>query len=386
MNKQDVVIVEAKRTATGKFFGGLKDKNSVALATELVKKSLADLDLDKNQIDQVIMGSVLQTGIKQNLARQVQLGAGLPDSGTAMTINQVCGSSLKAIRLAQSAILMGDADVVIAGGSESMSNAPFFARRSDKMDFDHDNIADTLFYDGLNDPFHDYPMGVTAENLNDKFGVTREQLDEFAVKSQHKAAQATANGNFDQEIIPINGVKQDELIRPNTNMDVLSQLKAVYKDNGSVTAGNTSPLSDGASMAVLMTAAKAHELVLKPLVKITGYQEVGYHPELMGYTPTIAIQKLLAKKQQTVQDIDLFEVNEAFATQAVILQDKLNIPDDKFNISGGALALGHALGSSGTRIVTTLINNLRRTNSKTGIAALCIGGGQGIALEIETLS
>ncbi|MBA1434785.1 thiolase family protein [Bombilactobacillus bombi] len=385
MTEEQVVIVAAYRTPTGKFWGQLQPLNSVQLASRLVQAMFKQLEFSPQIIDQVILGNVLATGAGQNLARQVQINTGLPQSGTAMTINQVCGSSLKALRLAQAALLMGDSQAVLAGGVESMSNAVAFAPRTAKNEFQITAWQDSLQEDGLKDAFGHYAMGKTAENLAQKYHITRQQQDQYACQSQQRAALAAKQGWFNKEILPINDLQLDEPVRPNTNLEVLGQLSSVYQANGSVTAGNSSPLSDGASALILMTESKAQALGIKPLARICGYQEVGYRPDLMGYTPVIALQKLLEQKHQQVSDIDLFEVNEAFAAQALVVQQKLQINNDKYNISGGALALGHALGSSGSRIVTTLVHNLQRRRQQYGIAALCIGGGQGIALEVENL-
>lgn len=385
MNLNEIVITAAYRTPTGKFQGSLKDLTAVQLATQLCQQILVKEKIAPQLIQQVILGSVLTAGGGQNIARQVQLDAGLDVAGTAMTINQVCGSGLKAVRLAQSALMLGDAQVVLAGGVESMSQAPAVAARLTKQDFAVDDWQDTLFNDGLTDAFSQQPMGITAENLNRKYHLTRQQLDHFALQSQQKAAQAQAAGWFDEEILPITELLADETVRPQTTLAALQQLSPAFQAEGLVTPGNASPLSDGASLLVLTTTNTARINHWQPLAKITAYQEVGYQPQLMGYAPVIAIQKLLAQKQQTVAEIDLFEVNEAFSSQALLVQQELQIADSQYNITGGALALGHPLGSSGARILTTLIHNLQRTHQHRGIAALCIGGGQAVALEVENL-
>ena len=385
LDGSDVVITSAYRTPTGKFRGSLSDVNAVDMASRLVFAALERDHIASKCVDQMILGNVLSAGLGQNVARQVQINAGLSVDGTAMTVNQVCGSGLKAVRLAQSAVLLGDARVAIAGGVESMSGAPAFAPRTGKKTFDTDGWRDTLFNDGLNDAFEDYAMGVTAENLNRMFHLRRAQLDEYALDSQRKAAQAWQAGWFDEEVLPVNELAIDEVMRPQSTLEILSGLPPVYQQNGMVTAGNTSPLSDGASMVAVTTARTAAELGLMPLVRITGYCEAGYQPGLMGYTPILAIRRLLDRCGQNIGDIDLFEVNEAVASQAIVVRQELGIDPDIYNISGGALALGHALGSSGTRILTTLIHNLRRTGARIGVAALCIGGGQAIAMEVENL-
>ncbi|WEV52705.1 thiolase family protein [Bifidobacterium sp. ESL0798] len=381
----DVVIAASWRTATGRFRGALSDMSAVDMATDLTKRGLRRSGLSADIFDQVILGNVLGTGLKQNVARQVQLGAGMPMSGTAMTVNQVCGSGLKAVRLAQSAVMMGDADVVLAGGTESMSNAAAFARRIGKNEFDVDHWHDTLHYDALNDAFGDYAMGVTAENLAQHFGVRRDELDRYAFDSQRKADVAWNAGCFDGEVLPVGGLERDETMRPGTTLEGLAKLRPVYRSDGMVTAGNASPLSDGAAVTVVTTAGKAHELGLTAQAVIRGYAEVGYRPDQMGYATIPAIEKLLERCGQEVSDIDLYEVNEAFATQAWLTREVLGIDPGRYNISGGALALGHALGASGARILTTLVHNLRRTGKRFGIAALCVGGGQGVAMEVENI-
>ncbi|WEV69089.1 thiolase family protein [Bifidobacterium sp. ESL0775] len=385
INDDDVVIAASWRTGTGRFRGALSGMSAVEMATDLVKRGLKRSSLSAEIFDQVILGNVLGTGSKQNVARQVQLGAGMPITGTAMSVNQVCGSGLKAIRLAQSAIAMGDADVVLAGGAESMSNATAFARRTGKNEFDLDHWHDTLHYDALNDAFGDYAMGVTAENLAKRFGVGREALDRYAVESQRKAAVAWNAGYFEDEVLPVGGLERDETMRPGTTVEALSKLKPVYESDGMVTAGNTSPLSDGAAVMVVTTAGKARELGLKAQAVIRGYAEVGYRPDQMGYATIPAVKKVLERCRQRVADIDLYEVNEAFATQAWLTREQLGINPERYNISGGALALGHALGASGARILTTLVHNLQRTGKALGVAALCVGGGQGVAMEVENI-
>ena len=381
-----VVIASAYRTPTGKFRGALSELNAVDMASRLVRRVVAKDDIETQDIDQVILGNVLSTGLGQNIARQVQINAGLPMRGTAMSVNQVCGSGLKAVRLAQAAVLLGDARMVIAGGVESMSGAPAFAARQGKHAFDVDHWQDTLFHDGLNDAFEDYAMGVTAENLNRLFHLTRAQLDRYALDSQRKAAATWRAGGFDEEIIAVNGLDHDEVMRPQSDMASLAALPPAYDEDGKVTAGNTSPLSDGASMVIVTTGGEAHRQGLQPLARITGYCETGYRPGLMGYTPVLAIQRLLERLDQQISDIDLYEVNEAFASQSLVVQQELGIDPDRYNICGGALALGHALGSSGTRILTTLVHALRRSGKRLGVAALCVGGGQAVAMEVERLS
>ncbi|WEV72187.1 thiolase family protein [Bifidobacterium sp. ESL0790] len=384
-NENDVVIAAARRTPTGKFQGKLSVLDAVELATGLTKRMLDEANVAPEAVDQVVLGNVLATGLKQNVARQVQLKTGMPQHGTAMVVNQVCGSGLKAVRLAQSAIMMGDANVVVAGGVESMSRAPAYAPRVGKNEFDTDHWRDTLHHDALNDAFGGYAMGVTAENLNARFGVTRQRLDEYACQSQRKADEAWRNGYFSDEVIAVNDLQSDETMRPGTTMEALAGLRPAYESDGLVTAGNSSPLSDGAAVMAVTTMRRARDLGLEPLVAIRGYAEVGYRPDQMGYATIPAIRKVLERQGQSVGDIDLFEVNEAFATQALLTREQLGIDENRYNISGGALALGHALGASGARILTTLIHNLRRTGAALGVASLCVGGGQGIAMEVENI-
>ncbi|GKQ43113.1 hypothetical protein RD055328_10360 [Companilactobacillus sp. RD055328] len=373
-----IVIVDAKRTPIGKFFGSLSKYSSVDLATKLVTKMLETNKINKNDINQVIMGNVLPTGNGQNIARQVALNSGLNQSSTAMTINQVCGSGLKAIRLGQFALQAGDAKVVIVGGTESMSNAPYFNRRTGKLEHDDSN-EDSLFTDGLNDAFSHSAMGITAENVASKYQISRQAQDQFAYSSHQKASKA----DFSNEIIPIDGLTEDESIRPGTTIDKLATLKTTFKEDGTVTAGNSSPLNDGASALILTTKKYADEHGLEYLAEIDEYFECGVDPNYMGYAPYDAISGLINRSDSNINDYDLFEINEAFASQSVAVVENLGISNDKVNIKGGALALGHPLGASGARIVTTLINNLKDENKKRGIASLCIGGGMGIALSIK---
>ncbi|MDY3126221.1 thiolase family protein [Bifidobacterium mongoliense] len=383
LHDQGIVIAAAYRSPTGRFRGSLASLDAVALASALVQEALQRTGVDRGAVDQVILGNVLSTGLGQNVARQVQINAGLPIEGTAMTVNQVCGSGLKAVRLAQTAVLMGDARVALAGGVESMSGAPAFAARRGKHDFDTAHWRDTLTNDGLNDAFGDYAMGVTAENLNRLFHLDRIRLDRYALDSQRKAAAARRHGWFDEEIVPINGLDYDEVMRSDSSLEALGALPPAFGEGGLVTAGNASPLSDGASMVLVTTLAESTRLGLEPLARISGYAETGYRPGLMGYTPVLAIRRLLERLGQQVSDVDLFEVNEAFASQALVVRQELGIDEERYNVSGGALALGHALGSSGTRILTTLLHVMRRTDSHRGVAALCIGGGQAVAMEVE---
>ncbi|MGR3741458.1 thiolase family protein [Companilactobacillus sp. DQM5] len=373
-----VVILDAKRTPIGKFFGGLSDFSSEELATKLITKMLENSKLNIKDINQVILGSVLQAGGGQNIARQVAINSGLGNETTAMTINQVCGSGLKAIRLGQFALQSGDAKVVIAGGTESMSNAPFLNKRIGKLEHDNSEI-DSLFNDGLFDAFKDIHMGITAENVAEKYSIDRQAQDEFAYNSHMKAK----NADFSNEILTINDLKSDESIRPNTSLEKLSTLKTSFNEEGTVTAGNSSPINDGASALILTTKKYAEENNLDYIAEIEDYFEYGTDPDYMGYAPYYAINGLLKKTNKNISDYDLFEINEAFASQSFAIVRDLKIDENKVNIKGGALALGHPLGASGARIVITLINNLKENNKENGIASLCIGGGMGIAMSLK---
>ncbi|WCG36111.1 thiolase family protein [Companilactobacillus farciminis] len=379
-----IVIIDAKRTAIGKFRGQFADMTAVQLGTQLVSKLLKKNHLDPKLVDQFIFGNVYQTGMGQNTARQIELNAGGRVDATAMTINQVCGSGMKAIYEGISAITMGNADIVVSGGVESMSNAPFYAPRTGKMEVSP-KLSDALFNDGLNDAFSHLPMGLTAENVAKKYHVTREQQDEFAYQSHQRAFNA--KDKLAQEIIPIevNGeeITTDQSVRPTTTLEQMGNLRTVFDKKGTVTAGNSSPINDGAAALILMRASRAKELGLDYVAQITGYTEVGIDPNYMGYAPYYAIKKYFKRYQTDLADYDLFEVNEAFAAQAVAVGRDLEIPNDKLNIYGGAIALGHPLGATGTRMIATLINSLKQENKTTGLASLCIGGGMGMAMGVK---
>ncbi|MFB5926293.1 acetyl-CoA C-acetyltransferase [Latilactobacillus sakei] len=389
---KEVVIMSAKRTPIGKFGGQLASLTAVDLGTIAAKAAIQAAGIEADQIDQAIFGNVLQAGSGQNVARQIALNSGLAQTSVAMTVNEVCGSGLKAIRLAQSAIVMGDADVVLVGGTESMSQAPYLnkgMRFGSK--FGDQTVVDSISSEGLNDAFTNKPMGITAENVAAKYGITRLMQDTFALESHQKAAKATQAGWFDAEIVPVTvqqrratfEVSQDEGIRPDTTLETMGKLRPAFQADGTVTAANASGINDGASAMIVMSKEKAEALGLIYQATLVGYQEVGMDPNYMGYTPVPAIQQLLAKQDQTVANIDLFEINEAFAASSVAVQNGLALDTAKVNVAGGAVALGHPIGASGTRIMTTLLHQLKRTNKTTGVASLCIGGGLGIAYEIQ---
>ncbi len=389
---QKVFIIGAKRTPIGKFNGRLRQFTAVQLATIAAKATIASSKINPDSIDQVIFGNAIQGGNGQNVARQIELNSGIPNSSTAFTVNQVCGSGLKSIHLANNAIKMQEANVILAGGTESMSNVPYldFERRRPKK-FGSYEIVDGLEKDGLLDAFSNKPMGITAENVAERFGITRSQMDSFAYRSHKKAIQAVKKGTFSKEIVPIKIrnkgksiiMDQDEGIRFDTSLEKIANLKPAFKNKGKVTPGNAASLNDGASAVLLASAEAIKEHSLTPKAEIFGYSEAGVDPQIMGYAPYYAIKKLLTKLKLKIEDIDLFEINEAFASQVIAVTKDLNIPLEKVNISGGAIALGHPLGDSGARIVATLINNLKLTHKKVGIASLCMGGGIGAAVAIK---
>ncbi|CAI2607829.1 atoB Acetyl-CoA acetyltransferase [Apilactobacillus apinorum] len=391
-NMEKVIIAAAKRTPIGKMNGALANFSSVDLGTIVTKAVIEQAGIKPSDVNQVVFGNVIQAGAGQNIARQIEIKSGIPYCSTANTVNQVCGSGLKAVRNAQAAIAMGDADVIVAGGVESMSNAPFLnmnVRGGHK--FGDVTLIDSLNHDALTDAFNHQPMGITAENVAEKFNVSREQQDQFAYQSHMRAANAFDNGFFDKEIVPIEIktkkdsyiMKQDENIRRDTSVEILNKLRPAFKENGSVTAGNAASLNDGASALLLMSESAAKRLNVTPLAVIDGYAEAGCDPDYMGYAPYDATKALFNKLNLSMEDIDLVELNEAFAAQVLAVANDYNIDMDKLNISGGAIAMGHPLGDSGARIVGSLIYNLQRTNHKNGLATICIGGGMGMAMKIS---
>lgn len=385
---KDIYIVGAKRTPFGKYRGFFKDKSAVDLGVIALKGLLAEGKVDPEKIDGVLIGNVLGAGLGQNVARQIALGAGLPEKVVASVVDDVCGSSLKALRFAQGQMEMGDLGIAVVGGAESMTNAPLLLDKSEKHS-DAQHFRDSLQVDGIGDAYSQKPMGLTAENVADKYKVTRKQMDEFAYKSHDKAYAALENNWFENEIIPVTIDDQtlisDETIRPDTSVDILSGLKPVFKENGRVTAGNSSPLSDGASMLLIATEEKVEELNLQPIARLGAFSEVGFDPAYMGYAPYFAINNLLKNTNTSIDDYDLVEINEAFAAQAYAVARDLNIPQSKLNVAGGAISLGHPLGATGTRLVMGAINSLEKLCGKRAIVSLCIGGGQAIAYEIRRI-
>ncbi|MCO7513702.1 acetyl-CoA C-acetyltransferase [Pseudomonas guariconensis] len=389
----DVVIVAATRTAIGSFQGALANVPAVDLGAAVIKRLLEQTQLDPAQVDEVILGQVLTAAAGQNPARQAAIKAGLPYGVPALTLNKVCGSGLKALHLAAQAIRCGDAEVVIAGGQESMSLAPYVlpsARTGQRMG--HGQLVDSMITDGLWDAFNDYHMGITAENLVEQYGISREQQDAFAAESQRKAVAAIEAGRFKDEITPIvlpqkkgdpKVFDTDEQPRPGTTAESLAKLRPAFKKDGSVTAGNASSLNDGAAAVLLMSASKAQALGLPVLAKVTAYASAGVDPAVMGIGPVSATQRCLDKAGWQLGDLDLIEANEAFAAQALAVGKRLEWDASRVNVNGGAIALGHPIGASGCRVLVTLLHEMIKRDAKKGLATLCIGGGQGVALAIE---
>ena len=388
----EVVIVAALRTAVGRFGGTLAKVSAVDLGAHVIKGLLAKTGIDPSLVSEVIMGQVLAAGCGQNPARQAVIRAGLPEMVPGMTINKVCGSGLKATHLATQAILCGDADIVIAGGQENMSASPHVLNHSrDGFRMGDAKLTDTMIVDGLWDAFNQYHMGTTAENVAKKFEITRAEQDAFAQASQNKAEAAQKAGKFKDEILPleITGKKgsiqfdADEYIKAGTTLESLAGLRPAFSKDGTVTAGNASGLNDGAAAVMMMTAARAKQLGLTPLVRIKAYASAGLDPSIMGMGPVPASQLCLKKAGWSHQDLDLMEINEAFAAQAIAVNKQMGWDTSKINVNGGAIALGHPIGASGCRVLVSLIHEMIRRDAKRGLASLCIGGGMGVALAVE---
>jgi len=390
---ESAVIVSAVRTPVGSFGGQFKDVPATELGAHAVRAALERVGIAGHQVDEVVLGCVLQAGLGQNPARQVAIAAGIPQEVPATTINMLCGSGLKAVAIASQMIRAGDVEIVVAGGMENMTRAPYLmptgrfgARMGDA------ELIDSMVHDGLWDAFNDIHMGSTAENLADQYDISREQQDAFAASSQQKAEQAIADGVFSDEIVPIEvpakggprRVEQDEAPRSGTNADTLAKLRTAFRrDGGTVTAGNSSGINDGAAAIVVMSASKADELGLQPFGTVESYASVGVDPKIMGIGPVPAVRKALASAGLELGDIDLFELNEAFAAQSLAVLKELKIEPERINPHGGAIALGHPIGASGGRILVTLLHEMRRRSSGRGVAALCVGGGQGQAAIIR---
>ena len=390
---REVVIVSAVRTPIGSFGGSLKDVSAVKLGAVAAKEALVKANVKPEMVDEVIFGNVLQAGIGQNLARQVSIAVGIPIEVPSMTINKVCGSGLKTVQLAAQAIMCGEADIVLAGGAENMSQAPYIIPKARwGLRMGDGAVIDTMVADGLTDIFNNYHMGITAENIAEQWNITRQEQDEFAVRSQNRAEAAIKSGRFKDEIVPVvipqrKGdpivVDTDEFPRFGATIESMAKLKPAFKKDGTVTAGSASGINDGAAAVIVMAKEKAEELGIEPLATIVSFASAGVDPAIMGYGPVPASKKALAKADMTVEDVDLAEANEAFASQSLAVVKDLGLDPEKTNVNGGAIALGHPIGCSGTRILVTLIHEMIKRDAHTGLATLCIGGGQGTTLIVK---
>lgn len=390
---RDVVIVSAVRTPIGSFGGSLSKFTAVDLGVFAAKEAIKRAKINPEEINEVLIGNVLGSGLGQNIARQISVKSGIPVEVPSMTLNKLCGSGLRSITLAVQEIMLGDAEVILCGGTESMSNAPYIipsARFGQRMG--HGKLVDTMIEDGLTDAFNKYHMGITAENIAEKWNISREEQDKFAVESQRKAIEAQELGKFNEEIVKIeipnkkgepSIFDKDEYIKSGVTLEKLSKLKTAFKKEGTVTAGNSSGINDGAAILIVMSKEKADNLGLKPLATIRGYGSAGVDPSIMGYGPVPATRNALKKANWTVKDLDLIEANEAFAAQSISVVNDLELDLSKVNVNGGAIALGHPIGCSGARIVVTLLHEMQRRDAKKGLATLCIGGGMGTAILVE---
>lgn len=390
---REVVIVGAARTPIGSFGGSLSKLSAIDIGVIAAKEAMKRAGIEPDMVDEVLVGNILSAGLGQNPARQVAIHAGIPDTTPAMTINKLCGSGLRTVSMATQFIKLGDADVILAGGTESMSNAPYLltrARWGYKMG--DAKVVDSLITDALSDAFHNIHMGITAENIAEQWKLSREEQDKFSHESQVKATKAISEGRFKDEIVPVEIfqkkgdpiiVDTDEYPKADTTVEKLGRLKPAFKQDGTVTAGNASGINDGAAMLILMAKEKAEELGIKPLATIKSYASAALDPRIMGYGPVPATRKALERAGLTVDDIDLVEANEAFAAQSLSVVRDLGFNPEKVNVNGGAIALGHPVGASGARILVTLIYEMMKRDAKTGLATLCIGGGQGTAVIIE---
>ena len=387
-----VVLAAAYRTPIGVFGGAFKDVPAYDLGATLIEHIIKETGLNPSEIDEVIIGNVLQAGQGQNPARIAAMKGGLPETVTAFTVNKVCGSGLKSIQLAYQSIVTGENDIVLAGGMENMSQSPMLVNNS-RFGFKmgHQSMVDSMVYDGLTDVFNQYHMGITAENLVEQYGISREEQDTFAVNSQQKAVRAQQNGEFDSEIVPVSipqrkgepiVVTKDEGVRENVSVEKLSRLRPAFKKDGTVTAGNASGINDGAAMMLVMSEDKAKELNIEPLAVLDGFGSHGVDPSIMGIAPVGAVEKALKRSKKELSDIDVFELNEAFAAQSLAVDRELKLPPEKVNVKGGAIALGHPIGASGARVLVTLLHQLN-DEVETGLTSLCIGGGQAIAAVVS---
>ena len=392
---RDSVIVSAVRTPTGKFLGGLKDLKATDLGAMAVREAVKRAGIDPASVQECILGNVVSAGLGQAPARQAALRGGLDNSVGALTINKVCGSGLKAVMLAAQGIATGDIDIAVAGGMESMSNCPYLLTRvREGLRMGDGTIIDSMVHDGLWDSFHNIHMGLTGEHVSEVYTVSRDEQDQYAVDSHRKAAEATRQGWFRDEILPVSipqkkgdpvVVDRDESIREDTTRETLGRLKPAFKKDGTVTAGNAPGVNDGAAAAVVMAAEVAATLNVKPIARIVGYATSGLEPKLVMMTPVEAVKKLISRTGWKLADVDLLELNEAFAVQAVAVTRELGLDPARVNVQGGAVALGHPIGASGARILTTLLYALRRRGGRRGIATLCLGGGNGVAMAVELL-
>lgn len=387
-----VVLAAAYRTPIGVFGGAFKDVPAYDLGATLIEHIIKETGLNPSEIDEVIIGNVLQAGQGQNPARIAAMKGGLPETVPAFTVNKVCGSGLKSIQLAYQSIVTGENDIVLAGGMENMSQSPMLVNNS-RFGFKmgHQSMVDSMVYDGLTDVFNQYHMGITAENLVEQYGISREEQDTFAVNSQQKAVRAQQNGEFDSEIVPVSipqrkgepiVVTKDEGVRENVSVEKLSRLRPAFKKDGTVTAGNASGINDGAAMMLVMSEDKAKELNIEPLAVLDGFGSHGVDPSIMGIAPVGAVEKALKRSKKELSDIDVFELNEAFAAQSLAVDRELKLPPEKMNVKGGAIALGHPIGASGARVLVTLLHQLN-DEVETGLTSLCIGGGQAIAAVVS---
>jgi acetyl-CoA C-acetyltransferase len=392
---ENVYIIDALRTPIGSFGGSLKDFSAAKLGEIVVKKLIEKNKIDVNDIDEVIFGNVLQGGSGMNVARQIQLNSGIPKEKTAMTVNMVCGSGLRSICLAHSLIKAHEAKMIIAGGTESMSNAPYVLKNARwGIRMGNTELIDLMIYDGLTDIFNNCHMGITAENLAEKYKISRQEQDEFAVKSQNKAERAIKEGRFNDEIVPIEIPQKkgeplifdkDEYPRFGTTIEKLSSLKPAFKKDGTVTAGNASGINDGASAVIVASEEMVKKYNAKPLARIVSYGYFGVDPLVMGIGPVEAVRVALKKANWKKEDVELWELNEAFAVQAISVMRELGLNGENVNVNGGAIALGHPIGASGARILTTLLYEMKKRKAKKGVASLCIGGGMGIAMCVENI-
>tara|TARA_A100000164_G_scaffold291457_1_gene264871 strand:- start:206 stop:1384 length:1179 start_codon:yes stop_codon:yes gene_type:complete len=391
MNQDKVFIVDANRTAVGSLGKSLKNITADSLGSEVIRNTLIRSEINSTDVDEIVMGQVLTGGAGQNPARQAAINAGLPKEKPAYVVNQVCGSGLRSVASAYQSIKSKDAKIIIAGGQENMSLAPHAIHLREGKKLGDAEIIDTMIKDGLWDAFHGYHMGITAENVAEKYQVTRDEQDKFALRSQEKALAAQKNNKFKEEIVKIKiksknaqiDFEKDEHPRENINIDALSRLKPVFKKDGTVTAGNASGINDGAAVVTLMSSEEAKKRSIEKLVSIKSWASCGVDPALMGTGPIPSTKKALDKAGWNIKDVDLFEINEAFAAQSLAVIKTLSIPEEKVNVNGGAIALGHPIGASGTRILVTLIHEMIKRDVKKGLATLCIGGGMGIAMCIE---